>query len=271
MNTLISRLGVLLAVSAWLVLAASTPAMAKCNNDGTCGRGENANNCPSDCGGGSDPETDCTDGVDNDSDGATDCNDSDCSADPACSSTFTATATIIQTFEDGCVRTDTYNLSGCTPSDIQSECSVDSWNGATLVACDPIDQNQIEDPLLSNDVQTGLWSEAFDPPWDIDPNTEVTVFKIREIEQNGFFYGFLGLNTDQYGNGHKPNNMWANGCDSMGGPSLPLQDTIHLICPGTPTSNLNLRKGGGTLAQRVFSDPPPPPPIGLEVLVTRLP
>jgi bacillolysin len=35
-------------------------------------------------GGGPTTETSCTDGVDNDNDGATDCADSDCSADPAC-------------------------------------------------------------------------------------------------------------------------------------------------------------------------------------------
>ncbi|MDA2925398.1 hypothetical protein MYX65_12265 [Acidobacteria bacterium AH-259-L09] len=51
-NTLIRRVGAFLAVNALLILPTSTPVMAKCNGNGTCEKGENAKNCPSDCAGG---------------------------------------------------------------------------------------------------------------------------------------------------------------------------------------------------------------------------
>ena len=47
-NTLIHRIGALLAVSTLLVLGTSTPVMAKCNENNICEKGENAKNC-SDC------------------------------------------------------------------------------------------------------------------------------------------------------------------------------------------------------------------------------
>ncbi|MCH8967893.1 MAG: hypothetical protein IIA66_02100 [Planctomycetes bacterium] len=53
-------------------------------NDGTCDPGEDQCNCAADCG---TPSSEvCTNGVDDDCDGAVDCDDSDCSGDPACSS-----------------------------------------------------------------------------------------------------------------------------------------------------------------------------------------
>ncbi len=61
------------------------PACVDPCGDGTCGAGEDQCNCSLDCGTPPGTETSCTDGTDNDCDGQTDCNDSDCASDPACS------------------------------------------------------------------------------------------------------------------------------------------------------------------------------------------
>lgn len=53
--------------------------------DGTCNGGETGCDCPEDCGTPPLFETSCTDGLDEDCDGVADCDDSDCSGDPACS------------------------------------------------------------------------------------------------------------------------------------------------------------------------------------------
>ena len=52
--------------------------------DGSCGSGEDQCNCPDDCGTPPSIETSCTDGIDNDCDLAFDCDDGDCTGDPAC-------------------------------------------------------------------------------------------------------------------------------------------------------------------------------------------
>ena len=219
----------------------------------------------------------CSDGKDNDGDKKIDCADEDCDSFcvPGGSETFDATATITQTFANDCVRTDTYNLSGCTPSDIQSECSVDSWDNIASTRsgeCAAVDQNQDDDPRLStSDVQTGLWREFF-PQWEdiLVPITEVTVFKFREFIVNGDYFASLGLHTDQYGNGQKPNNIWANVCASLNSPSLPLdpEEEAHLVCeiPLTANPTINLRKGGGTLALDTITLP-----RKLEVIFKRCP
>jgi len=61
----------------------STPPEEVCN-DGTCDPGEDMCSCSEDCGPPAVSETDCTDGIDNDCDGSTDCNDLNCTNDPAC-------------------------------------------------------------------------------------------------------------------------------------------------------------------------------------------
>jgi hypothetical protein len=61
------------------------PACPSCG-DLTCDPGEDQCNCPSDCGTPPATETNCTDGIDNDCGGGTDCDDTDCDTDPACAS-----------------------------------------------------------------------------------------------------------------------------------------------------------------------------------------
>jgi len=62
-------------------LGGSTPACG----DGTCNGSETKCSCPSDCGAAPSSETSCSDGLDEDCDGQTDCADADCSSDSACS------------------------------------------------------------------------------------------------------------------------------------------------------------------------------------------
>ncbi len=55
-----------------------------CCSDGSCDPGEDQCSCSADCGLPPVTETDCTDGIDEDCDGDTDCGDTDCSGDPDC-------------------------------------------------------------------------------------------------------------------------------------------------------------------------------------------
>ncbi len=66
--------------AAWVLFLDGVPGCG----DGVCKSGEDQCNCPSDCGPPPDSETNCTDGIDEDCDGDTDCDDADCVADPAC-------------------------------------------------------------------------------------------------------------------------------------------------------------------------------------------
>jgi hypothetical protein len=52
--------------------------------DGTCDANEDSCNCSDDCGAPPTTETNCSDGIDEDCDGNTDCDDIDCDGDPAC-------------------------------------------------------------------------------------------------------------------------------------------------------------------------------------------
>jgi sialate O-acetylesterase len=59
------------------------PACPFCGN-GVCDPGEDPCSCSDDCGAPPASETDCSDGLDDDCDGFTDCADDNCSADPSC-------------------------------------------------------------------------------------------------------------------------------------------------------------------------------------------
>ncbi len=64
------------------VIDTFTAIISECG-DGNCDLGEECD-CPADCGTPPSTETSCTDGTDNDCDLDVDCDDSDCSGDPAC-------------------------------------------------------------------------------------------------------------------------------------------------------------------------------------------
>ena len=221
--------------------------------------------------------TEVCDGVDNNCNGQTD-EGGVCGGG---SGEFNATATIIQSLQNGCDRKDDYDLGGCT-GEGQHECTQIDWTSVefralpdptwypTPAGCSSPPSYQTENPS-PGDVQTGLWNEFFDPPWDIlDVTTDVDVFMFREITQEGFHYSSLGLSTSQYGKGKVPNNMWAGVCSSVSlddpptpvsSPALPLQpppasndeDKARLVCEKDlfPANNpvLYLRKGGGNLAE----------------------
>jgi len=63
---------------------ADTPAVASCCGDQVCAGAENSCACGVDCGAPPATELSCSGGQDEDCDGLTDCDDADCSADPAC-------------------------------------------------------------------------------------------------------------------------------------------------------------------------------------------
>jgi FtsP/CotA-like multicopper oxidase with cupredoxin domain len=69
--------------------------------DATCDGGEDSCNCAADCGAPPSSELTCDDGVDEDCDGVTDCDDTDCDADAACSVPFCGDATC-DAGEDSC-------------------------------------------------------------------------------------------------------------------------------------------------------------------------
>jgi len=58
--------------------------ISPCCGDGLCDGGEDQCNCSADCGAPPSTETNCSDGIDDDCDGATDCKDIDCIGDPNC-------------------------------------------------------------------------------------------------------------------------------------------------------------------------------------------
>ena len=82
--------------------------------DGTCNPGEDACNCPGDCGSPSSSEVSCSDGIDNDCDGLTDCSDTECSGDPACN-------VQCKQFKESC-NTDTDCCAGLTCHPQQKDC-----------------------------------------------------------------------------------------------------------------------------------------------------
>jgi hypothetical protein len=60
------------------------PTLASCCGDGWCDPGEDSCSCATDCLTPPGTELSCTNGVDDDCDSSVDCNDGDCSGDPAC-------------------------------------------------------------------------------------------------------------------------------------------------------------------------------------------
>lgn len=88
-----------------------------CGNQ-TCGSTENQCNCPDDCGTPPSTESNCTDGIDEDCDTYTDCDDSDCTSDPACIVTYCGDGTC-DPDEDQCNCPDDCG----TPPSAESSCT----------------------------------------------------------------------------------------------------------------------------------------------------
>ena len=242
------------------------------NCDGTTDEG---------CGGG-DPEV-CDDTIDNDLDGLTDCDDiDDCSADPACSGggTFTATATITQTFANGCTREDLYTLTECTGNAVCSGMFHIS-EAANDCVPDVPGEPWYPDPDSSiSELQTGLWDDSFqDTSEQMAPTTTIHFFRTKPNlgGANGYLSGLLDLGTDQYPK-KKPDNMVAEPCfsvDPVSGlrrtPGNPVPDTLDpegtpgetwvlIVCNRDPAylgpppdSALGLRRDGGTIDQHLLN------------------
>ena len=205
-------------------------------------------------------ETSCTDGIDNEPFGATDCDDPDCSGDPACNGggggTFTAIATVTQTFLGGCVRTDIYALSGCTTSNIRNECTgILRTSGDPAGTCGPA-------PGASGEMQTGLWDVSFQDTYpNVNPITNVTQFYTRQFATS---FASTTLATNDYGKGRNPKLLGAEPCASVdasgapvSNPVLPLDpgETFRVVCDAAlvTESSLNLRKGGGFLDEHLLT------------------
>jgi hypothetical protein len=65
-------------------VSVTVEAVASYCGDGTCDGNETRCNCADDCGAPESFESDCSDGIDNDCDGYTDCDDEDCTGDSNC-------------------------------------------------------------------------------------------------------------------------------------------------------------------------------------------
>jgi len=110
-----------------------------CGNS-TCDGSEDKCNCPGDCGAPPSTETSCTDEIDNDCDGYTDCDDSDCDSDPACQGGYCGDDTC-DPGEDQCNCPEDCG----TPPSTETSCTDEIDNDCdTYVDCDDSDCD--EDP-----------------------------------------------------------------------------------------------------------------------------
>jgi sialate O-acetylesterase len=100
--------------------------------DGTCNPGESSCGCPEDCGPPASTESSCSDGIDNDCDGFTDCLDSECSEDPACEVSYCGDETC-DPDEDQCNCSDDCG----TPPSTETSCTDEIDNDCdTYIDCD---------------------------------------------------------------------------------------------------------------------------------------
>lgn len=76
------------------------PGVPSCCGDGVCEGVEDACSCALDCGAGPSFESNCTDGIDEDCDGTSDCTDTDCATDPACKTLVDCGNGVCDTGED---------------------------------------------------------------------------------------------------------------------------------------------------------------------------
>ena len=186
-------------------------------------------------------------------------NDCDGMIDEGCSGgggTFTAIATVTQTFLGGCARTDIYALSGCTTNNTRNECTgILRTSGDPAGTCGPA-------PAASGEMQTGLWDVSFQGTYpDVNPITNVTRFYTRQFATS---FASTTLATNDYGQGRNPKLLGAEPCasvdafgDPVSNPVLPLDsgETFRVACDAAlvTESSLNLRKGGGFLDEHLLT------------------
>ncbi len=130
-----------------------------CCGDGFCDPGEDSCNCPSDCGAPPASETNCTDGIDEDCDGKTDCADADCSGDPACS-TPTGEGYILSLNPDFSTDDRVYNRNDIIYMKVWSDqVDFNDMNRERWELKDP-NKNKIRQPMTNH--FDGTWTASFD-------------------------------------------------------------------------------------------------------------
>jgi hypothetical protein len=104
-------------------------------------------------------ETDCDDGLDNDNDGFTDCDDTDCADDPACTPTEDNCDDGVDNDNDGftdCDDTDCADDPACTPTEDNCDDGVDNDNDG-FTDCDDFDcADDPACPSIEDDCEDGV-------------------------------------------------------------------------------------------------------------------
>ncbi|UCG33204.1 MAG: hypothetical protein JSU68_00955 [Phycisphaerales bacterium] len=111
--------------------ATITGVPVQCGN-GDCFGGEDACNCPADCGPPAGSESICDDGIDDDCDGFTDCVDGECTFDPVCEGIVCDGDSVCETGEHSC-----YCWVDCGPWSLYEWCDDEIDNNCNgLIDCD---------------------------------------------------------------------------------------------------------------------------------------
>ncbi|MFQ5592102.1 MAG: hypothetical protein ACE5HE_13135, partial [Phycisphaerae bacterium] len=157
-----------------------------CCGDTFCDTGEDSCNCPADCGAPPGSETNCTDGIDEDCDGSTDCADPDCSSDPACS-TPTGEGYILSLNPDFSTDDRVYTRSDTIYMKLWSDVvDYNDMNRERWELKDP-SKNKVRQPLTNH--FDGTWTAAYD---------------LSGLPSNATDWRWKGEVKDNAGNSFKP-------------------------------------------------------------------